>query len=431
MGSSTRPSVAFILSKFPCYDEPFFVRDMKAVAEAGLRVTIFSIKPCRDPIVHAEAERMLRLRIHIPLWLSWRVWVALLFALVMRFPRFLRGLIELVRHSWGSLDFLAKSLLLVPQACAYAREVENRGIGHIHALWATHPATMALFIHRLTGIRWSFSGHAHDVYTDITGLTYKMERAAFVVTSAAATRDHLIGLRPQISPDRVHVVYHGLDFERQYSPRITGPKEPPLRIVSVGSLLPCKGFDRLLRAVRILLDQRVPVHLTIVGGGPLERELRQLADKLGVAGVVHFTGYQTQEEMPLHYQAAHCFVLAAVPEIHWGIPNVVLEALGCALPVVTTELPAISEIVDGGVSGLLLPEPTPELIAERLAVLAGNPHLRHTIGMEGRRRVRRLFNVQRAAARWKALILGEDPHRACGGSDTNDGVVQSAICADP
>jgi glycosyltransferase involved in cell wall biosynthesis len=308
--------------------------------------------------------------------------------------------------------------------------MERRGIQHVHALWATHPATMALFIHRLTGIRWSFSGHAHDVYTDTAGLAYKMERATFVVTSAAATRDHLMRIGPDCSPDRIHVVYHGLDFERRYVPPTVEPEEPPMRIVSVGSLLPCKGFDRLLRAVRILLDQGVPVQLTIVGGGPLEGELQRLAEKLGVAGVVTFAGYQTQEGMPQLYQAAHCFVLAAVPEIHWGIPNVVLEAMGCALTVVVTELPAIPEVVDDGVSGFVLSEPTPELIAEKLAVLAGNPSLRRRLGIDGRHRVRQLFDAQRTAARWKALILDEDPAGALHGSDTDGVVMQSAFCTD-
>jgi glycosyltransferase involved in cell wall biosynthesis len=206
-----------------------------------------------------------------------------------------------------------------------------------------------------------------------------------------------MNIAPDLNEEKIIVSYHGLDLKTKY---ISAEKSstPPFKIVSVGSCLPCKGYDRLLGACKILHDKKIDFRLTIVGGGPLESELRQHAIVLNIDEFVEFAGFVKQEDMPAYYQNADCFVLAAVPEIHWGIPNVLVEAMACCLPVIMTELPAIPEVIKDNDAGFLLDNPMPDNLAPLLERLAESEELRSRMGEIGRKRVSEMFDIDKNAS---------------------------------
>ncbi|MFH0911426.1 MAG: glycosyltransferase [Planctomycetota bacterium] len=398
--------VAHVVSQFPCYDETFILREIAAVERRGLATTIFSLKPCRDAIVHPEAEALRPRLVQWPLLGSPRTWGGALASLLRHPLRALGALGEIFISLGRSRDFLTKGLALFPLACAYAREAGRRGVTHLHAQWATHPATLALVIHRLTRIPWSLSAHAHDLHLNATGLAHKMRSASFVLTCTKANKTLLLERAPGLLPERIHVIYHGLDIRTAYVPAPDPPPERPFRILSVGSLLPCKGFDRLLRACRLLHDKGLDLMLTLAGGGPLESELVKLSRDLGLDGRVAFPGFVTQDRMPELYRRHHVFALAAVPGIHWGIPNVVVEAMASGLPVVTTALPSLAEVIRSEEEGLLVPDPTPEALGPLLGRLAGDPELRGRLGRAGRKRVEEMFDIESTSRAMAALFQG-------------------------
>jgi len=403
-----RAHVGYVASQFPRYDETFLAREMLAVRRAGTEVTIFSVKPCRDAVVHPEARTLAERVVHWPLVGSLRVWAGFARAALRHPVRCTRALAELMRHSTPSGGLLVRGLAAFPQACAYAGEAARRACTHLHGTWATHPAAMALVMHRLTGLPWSFTGHAHDIYVDTTGLAYKLRRARFALTCTAANKDYLLGLAPGLDPRRVQVSYHGLDLREAYTPSAP-PPGPPFRIVTVGSLFACKGHDRLLRALRLLLDRGVAARLRIVGGGPLEGQIKDLARELDLTASVTLCGYVSQDRMPDQYRGAHAFALAAVPEIHWGIPNVVVEAMACARPVVVTALPALREVIPNDEAGMLVPAAEPEAFARALARLAAEPELCVRMGRAARARVEPLFDLTRNARQVAGLFRTHGP----------------------
>jgi glycosyltransferase involved in cell wall biosynthesis len=134
---------------------------------------------------------------------------------------------------------------------------------------------------------------------------------------------------------------------------------------------------------------------TIAGGGPEEPSLRRLVSERGLAGAIELLGYVTQRELLPLYQRADVFALPAVSEIHWGIPNVLVEALACGVPVVTTPLPSVSELVEQGVQGILIPDGDPGVLADSIERLARDPGLRREMGRRGRERVERMFDIER------------------------------------
>jgi glycosyltransferase involved in cell wall biosynthesis len=135
--------------------------------------------------------------------------------------------------------------------------------------------------------------------------------------------------------------------------------------------------------------------LTIAGGGPEKERLRAQAEKCGVSERIRFTGFVIQSDLVPLYQEADIFVLPAVLEIHWGIPNVLVEAAACCLPVITTALPSVTELIEDEKHGLIARDGDPADLADKIDHLASNPALRSEMGRRGRERVEKLFDIER------------------------------------
>lgn len=264
------PRVLYVLSQFPCYDEAFLLREIHAVAER-VDTWIFSLRPARDPVVHDEARALLPRTLSSAFLLSPGILRAHL-RLLWRRPRlYLAAVLRLAASNRRRPEILAKSLVFLPKAGWLADWALANGATRLHAGWATYPATVALFVSDVTGLPFSFSGHAHDIYLDTTGLAAKLRRADFVTTCTASNADHLRSLAPELPAERVTVVRHGIRlaaFGR--ASRGSGP----LEVLSVGTLHPHKGFHPLLDALAVLRDEGLDFRCTIVGGGRLEAELR-------------------------------------------------------------------------------------------------------------------------------------------------------------
>jgi colanic acid/amylovoran biosynthesis glycosyltransferase len=386
------PRIGYVLSLFPCYDETFILREIKALAERGVSLRIFSLRRRRDPVIQDDARPFLSETLYEP-YMSLGVAIAALRALLTR-PRELVGLLAwMVKGCWRNPVALAKSLAFLPKAIRFAERAREDGIEHLHAHWATYPATVALVMSRLTGITWSFTCHAHDIFHDPSLLPEKLERAEFALTCTADNKRYLETVSPHAAR-KVRVSYHGLDL-RQFQPPAARPASDRVRILGVGSLLECKGFDILIEACSLLKQRGLAFHLTIAGGGPEEDRLRKAVADFGLSEQVVLTGYVTQKDLIPLYHEADIFALPAVLEIHWGIPNVLIEALACGVPVVTTALPSLPELVETGVHGLVARNKDPQDLADKLAWLVLDPKLRDAMGRAGRERVKRCFDVER------------------------------------
>src|SRR4029453_19327039 len=258
-----------------------------------------------------------------------------------------------------------RSLVFFPKAVLAARWAEREGITHVHGGWATYPATAALVVSELTGLPWSFSGHAHDIYLYANGLAEKVRRAAFVTTCTASNRQFLEGLLPD-ARSKIVLAHHGLrlgDFAR------VAASESPISILSVATLNPHKGLDVLIDALALLVGRGVDFRATLVGGGPLEEALRRqvadrgLYDPVTLTGALPTPAVPPRTDHPRHYARSRVFALIAQPEWHWGIPNVIIEALAARNGVVTTRFGSVEALVEDGKTGLLVPPRDPRAVA--------------------------------------------------------------------
>lgn len=385
------PRLLYVLSKFPCYDEAFLLREIHGVSRR-LDTHIFSLRPADDVVVHDDARELVPRTLYAAYLFSGALLAAHARVLARRPLAWLRALARIVAGNWRSPEFLVKNLALFPKSVWAAQWALDHGVTHVHGGWATYPATAAMTIAGIAGLPWSFSGHAHDIYLDTTQLADKLRSAAFVTTCTASNAVHLRSLAPDAPEDRIVVMHHGIrlgDFA-------TASPPPGLEILSVGTLNPHKGFGPLLEALALLAAEGRDFRCTIVGGGPLEAALRAQVAAAGLDGRVVLTGALPQKEVLPRYGRSSVFVLMAQPEWHWGIPNVIIEALAARNAVITTRFGSVEELVKDGVTGLLVaPKDTTELAAA-LRRLADDPALRALLGEAGHAAVAREFDLNGA-----------------------------------
>jgi len=400
-----RPRVAMVFSQFPCYDEVFLLRELVALA-GKLDLTVFSIRRSdRDPVRHSIAERPAGETVYSGLFADRRVLRENL-RLFLAWPLFYLRLLGLVfRVNWPDPEFLFKSLALFPQAVYFARVCRERGIERVHGQWATHPALSALIIARINRIPFSFTGHAHDIHVKTVGLAAKLREADFVITCTGDNRRYLARLAPRIRPEKIRVIYHGVDLSH-YRPRDPSG-EGPFRIISVGSLFECKGFEYLIEAGEILKRADFDFRCRIVGGGYLEEKLRNMVGEKKLDGYIEFTGYQAQDGMPGHYRWADLLILPAVLKIHWGIPNVLLESLAVGVPVACTPLPSLPELIGDPPCGFVIPEKDPPAIAALVRRVGRDRALLREYGGAGRKKIEEKWDIEKTSSEIAALFAAD------------------------
>ncbi len=390
--SKVKPRVAFVVSMFPCYDEAFILRELDAIASVN-NVAIFSLKKSKDKIIHDEAKKLIPITVYVPYLFSLRILKAHLYFIFKHPLNYLKVFFQLIFGNIGSVEFLFKNLVFFPKAVYLARWMLKEGVTHLHAYWATYPASVAQTASDLSGIPYSFTGHAHDIYLDTTHLREKMNKAAFISTCTSQNKDYLIKVAPDCRPDKILVNYHGLNLDL-FKADLKKNNEK-LEILSVGTLQYHKGFNYLIDAMEILQKRNISFHCTIVGGGALESDLRKHISMLGLEDQVTMTGALKQKQVIPYYKIADVLVLMAQSEWHWGIPNVIIEALAANAAVVTTRFGSVEELVKDEKTGLLVKGKDPESLANALERYAKDEKLRYALAEAGNQFVTENFNLKR------------------------------------
>ena len=384
--------IALIVSKFPCYDEAFILREIHALSQQ-MDVMIFSLKPSKEKIIHDEARELLDKTVYVPYIFSARILTAQIEMFLKCPSDYLRAFFQLVLENLHNPEFLLKNLIFFPKAVYLAKWIQKKGVTHLHAYWATYPTSVALAASQIAKVPFSFTGHAHDIYLDTVHLREKMRRAQFISTCTAQNSRHLQTVAPNVSPEKILVNYHGLHLE-EFS--ANGKKRNEVfQILSVGTLHFYKGFNFFFQALRILKDHGLKFHATVVGGGPLEGDLKRHLRLLELKKEVTMTGPLKQAEVIPYYKSADLFVLMAQAEWHWGIPNVLIEALAAKTPVITTRFGSVEELVEEGVTGLLVPSKDPGALAQAVERLYQNEPFRKKLADAGYRRVAEDFDLEK------------------------------------
>jgi len=396
--------IAYVVSRVPHVTETFILRELNAVdRDPRIEIELLSLFPPVDPTVHPAARRWTD-RLYTP---GPRESLAALAWWGLRRPlRLLSSVTIVAASSLRRPSILARSLITLPIAAAHARRLDRLDVEHVHAHYATYPALAAWLCHRLTGVPYSFTVHAHDIFVHQDLLARKLGEARFVVAISDYNRRFL---EPYGGGERtpVEVVHCGIDPDAfEFRPRVA-PASGPVRAVCVASLQEYKGHAVLLRALARGGEALDRIELDLVGDGVLRPELERLAAELGIADRVRFHGSCTEPRVRELLEAADVFVLPSIVARDGqmeGLPVALMEALASGLFVVSTRLSGIPELVRDGETGALAEPGSAESLAQALErALAGSSE---ETARAGRRLVEREFDIHANAEQLTELLLG-------------------------
>jgi glycosyltransferase involved in cell wall biosynthesis len=408
--------IAYVLKGFGRTSETFITNEIHLLETLGMRLSLFSLLQLEDQQQHAvldeikalvrylpqltplpEANLIYWLRVNLPPFLPahWRLFRARPGRYLKTFGEMLRFTLRYRESRWSRprKQFLKEFL----QAGFIAEQVLQAGrIRHLHAHFAHTATTVAMFASQLSGVPFSFTGHAKDIYLPALNpgnlLALKLHRAKFVVTCTGANERYLRGVQPHSAP--LHTIYHGLDTKR-FAP-LEQQAQPRPWILSVGRFVEKKGYQYLVEACRILREQECEFECHIVGGGDAG-PIKQLIQKWKLEDKVFLHSAVTQEELREIYRRATVFALACQivdSGDRDGIPNVLAEAMAMELPVVSTDISGIPELVEHRVNGLLVPQKDAAALAAAIAELLNDIALHARLGQAAREKVCRIFDAQ-------------------------------------
>ena len=406
----SREAVAYVLRMFPQASETFVANEILALERLGLPIRVYSY---RRP--YAAVHHRFLGRLDAP--------VSYLPDPLYRHPRALaRACVELrrfeprryadtVRYVAGHArrernpDTWRRFL----QAAALARALRETDVGHLHAHFAHGATRVAMLASMLTGLPFSFTAHARDIFSDDVDwplFAQKLERARFAVTVSRFNRAY-IRERLGRPGGRVHVVYNGVDLDR-FSPGLPDEREEGL-VVGIGRLVPKKGFPVLVEACRLLRDRGRSFRCEIVGDGELRDDLASRIEAARLRGLVRLVGPRTHEDLEDVYRRASVVVMPAITDGDGNrdaLPTVLLEAFASGTPAVASRLTGIPEIVDHGENGFLVPPGDAPALADALERLLESPDLRERFGQAAREKAENRFDLRANTAELFRLLTG-------------------------
>jgi glycosyltransferase involved in cell wall biosynthesis len=407
--------VAYLASRYPWPSQAFLSREVRGLRRAGLEVETVSVRAPGEAGLLTGEDRAEADRTHDLLPTGPVAFLAAHLGALARGP--LSYVMTLGRawrlaapgaraHLW-SLFYFGEAMLL-------RRHCRRRGVTHVHAVQfadgAGDVAMLAAARARTGGTPWSFSLSVHgpgELY-EVTryGLREKIREARFVAVPSEFTRSQLSAQVEEAHSHRIHVVRMGVEPDRFPPAPAPGRTGAEARIVCVARLVRHKGHATLLRALAALREEGLPLRATLVGEGPERAALEGLSAELGVEDLVELRGLAGQDELPGLLADADIFCLPTLAETV-GVAS--MEAMASGRPVISSRLMGVPELIEDGISGLLVTPGREEELAAALRRLAGDPGLRDRLAEAGRRRVLERYDSAREARRLSELLAETAP----------------------
>ena len=419
--SRSNKQIGYLLRSYPRLSQTFVLNEILALERRGVSIQIFALTDPQEKVVQKQVSQV-QAPVHYldeagqpRSW--WNFFSENLSVARRHFKGYVQSLFYLARNKKIDQGYIASNRwecfqqavhlisLLKAEECSTGKKID-----HLHAHFAHDPTLIAYLVHRMTGMQFSFTAHARDLYqVPQEALTDRIHASTAVITCCRANLDYLNNIAPS-EQSKYSLVYHGVnltDFQPASDTVRNAATELPL-ILSIGRLVEKKGFQDLLEALLLAKQRGVRFECAIYGDGPLCQPLTEWIEKHDMSNEVVLKGDRTQQELISVYQRANLFALTPVQTEDGdrdGIPNVLLEAMAVGLPVITTAVAGIPELVDHDQNGLLYQPHDVENISTGIIELLKNPSKRRELGNAGSKKVKEQFDITQAAKRLETLFI--------------------------
>lgn len=399
--------IGYVMPVFPYLSMTFVYREVLALRAKGVDVHTFATwKPDPEELPEEALSLIAETTYIFPL--NWVQFIRNHITRLFTQPRrYLGTLFFVLSGEHKNIRSRLRTFYHFCEAVQLAQEVSKKEIEHLHAHPANNATTIALVVARLLDGSFSFTGHAFDLFADPILLPQKIESAEFVVCISEFNRQYLQQKYPELDMHtKTVVVRYGIDVH-QFSPASDRSDNDTPLILSIGRLVEKKGFPFLIRACKILKDQGHNFQCLILGGGPEEESLQTIIEETDLADRVTLGGIVFQETVKAYLRKADIFVLpciVAADQDMDGIPNTLIEAMAMKVPVVSTRLSGIPELIDHMKTGLLAPPNDETALADAIKMLLTSKQLRSTLGGAGRATIENEFEIGKSTEELKRLF---------------------------
>ncbi|MBN1874073.1 MAG: glycosyltransferase [Anaerolineae bacterium] len=387
----------YILLRFPVLTETFITNEIQELQQRGVHVRICSLLPPKDEPVQHVSEQLSKDAQYAPALWSWQLWWAQLYFFLRSPIVYFALFFDLLRQPYPKNFWYLFSrrmiIFLKAVALAYMLKATPVQLLHTHFAWLSGAA--AKVISKLLNIPFTVTVHAYDIYVLDDLLCLTVRSASRIIAISEYNKQTLLERYPDLRADLISVIHCGIDVDL-FAPSDRGSSETSLAILSIGGLVEKKGHAYLIKACQQLKVQGMDFQCTIIGGGPNEAKLKQLVSDYDLEDRVTIAGPRRREEVLDAYRHTDLFVLASVVAQSGdqdGIPVVLMEAMAMQIPVISTLVSGIPELVHHGETGWLVPERDVASLVKAILHLAVDKSLRERLGCEGRNLVISEFSI--------------------------------------
>lgn len=384
--------IAFINNHFPSLSGTFIYREVLKLRERGINVKTFSIRKPNINELSADSHDLFHSTVYLLGNSFWFYTFQILFRFLKQPWQCLTLLVFLMtRHFERKIKDRVRTFFHYCEGICFAELLQrDRSISHIHAHYASHPCTVAMVASSLTGVPFSFTAHAYDIWDDRLFVEDKVNAAKFVITCTNYGRQFLLRSCHVNSPEKVVTIYHGVDTGR-FKPEVR-VRQDRACLLSIGRLHPEKGQMNLILACDLLRKQGYNFICYIVGDGELFELFKKTVSENKLEHFVKLEGRVFQERIAEYYSQADILVLPSLKE---NLPNVLVESLSMGVPVVASNIAGIPEVVKNGETGILVAPDSVEALVGAIRQLLDDKVLARRLGSVGRRLVCRDFDIDR------------------------------------
>lgn len=385
--------IAYIVESFPSPTEYFILNEILFLQKKGFTITLLVLREQTKYSRLPELEELSSSIIYLP---------GIFFYLpVVSFFLHPFSFIKLLVSDFSALCASPRDILKTVRyygICVYySRKLKNVPLNHVHAHFAFIGVDIARYLSGLLDINYSFTAHAKDIYTNKKNIIKHVRKSLFAVTCTNYNEEYINNLTKYVYRSKIHRVYHGINIEKWPFKNLKKKENDEIQILTIARLVEKKGLIYLLDAIKRLVCLGIDVRCTIVGEGQLKKYLLSYINELNIDNYVDLCPYVTQDKVRDFFSHSDLFVLPSIVSSNGdrdGLPNVILESMLCGVPVITTSVSAIPEVVNHLKTGVLVGGKDELGIADAIITLMKNKGLYDEIARTARDEVREKFNIE-------------------------------------
>ncbi len=392
------PTLGYILKGYPRISETFISNEILLLEKMGFTMRLFPMRQPRETFSHASVKEIKARVDYLPT------------ELLLDFPRLLLPNIFLAAKKPKQFK---NTLRIAGQGVSKGNELatlkhlfqagyltnnhlgKDQNIVQLHGHFAHSPTSVTMFASLLSGIPFSFTAHAKDIYTsDKEKIRKKIAHARFVVTCTRHNKEYLQAIAGHC-PTPIYCIYHGIDLGLFQQTVPHHETHNPFKILTVARMTQKKGLPTIYKALAGLRQKGIQFQHTLIGDGDDRAKILALISSLDLEDCCQWIGTQSHEQVLLHFKASDLFVLGCEIADNGdrdGIPNVLVESLAMGVPALSTNVSAIPEILINGKTGMTVPPSEPEELEKSMLRILTDTRLRERLIAGGKERVKNNFD---------------------------------------